>query len=274
MLEYNLVKLFFHMHPEENEDLVDPQRITSPTNTTIMRHSHPNISHSKISDNLTSSPMSSTNQYYTHNDDVAMSDETNVKKDHPTNSKSHSPSKNDDHKACHQHGQTTILNYFRRVDPPTCSAKKSAPENSILSSYFSDPSKPLAEEDFNAMEKKLRIFCQFSTAEDHNALIRNLAREKELKLKIKELLEKRKKGIASQTSDPCWRLLSESEKRLCRSSNLKPKQYISFKTSLIKDHRQKKKKGSALKLPSDGNIDKNVKRRIVDFLTRNNWIKV
>lgn len=288
VLEYNLVKLFFHMHPEENGDLAGSGDTQTTTMTMTKQYQTDNLSHSiiKNSDSALSSPTPSKNDQILPMDEVE-SCATPVTKDQSTNFKNNfsyqTELRSDDHKTGNSPGQNTILNYFRRVDPPNSSTKRSNsstsnssdhPENSILSSYFSDLNKTIAEQDFNTMEKKLRIFCQFSSAEEHNRLIRNLAREKEIKVRIKELMEKRKNGTNNQTSDPCWRLLSESEKRLCRTSNLKAAQYISFKASLIKDYNQKKKKGIAQRLAADGNIDKNVKRRIVDFLTRNNWIKV
>jgi transcriptional adapter 2-beta len=219
VLEYNIVKLFFHMHPEENGDVTPTNNLLS---TTPAKHYHP------VANNMTTI----------------------------------------------ESGQTTILKYFRKVDPPSRRNSSDPSDNSVLSSYFSDLNKTIAERDFNTMEKQLRIFCQFSSAEDHNRLIRNLAREKELKAKIKELQERKRNGTKTSTTDPGWRLLSEGEKKLCKSTNLKPAQYIDFKAALIKDCQQKKKKGAANKPSADSGIDKNVKRRIIDFLTRNNWIKV
>lgn len=265
VLEYNLVKLFFHMHPEENIDQSpsDTQTIASTINSAP-----------KQLDSSLASPLLKPNRN-PPDDDVAMSTSDEPKShSFKSNHQRHGNdlnSKSADSQPCPP--QNTILNYFRKIESKSKTESSEPPDNSALSSYFSDLHKKIDEQDFNTMEKKLRIFCQFSSAEDHNRLIRNLAREKELKVKIKDLLEKHKSGASKQPTDPCWRLLSEGEKRLCRTSNLKPAQYISLKAALIKDHSQKKKKGRA-KPQIYGNIDKNVKRRIVDFLARNNWIKV
>lgn len=259
VLEYNLVKLFFHMHPEENGD-----QATSMIPSTI---SNQDSHHNQLKPTHSLLATSSDHKNQT-NDDVIMS--THDSSQHKTSDFKQNLA------GSQQPGQNTILNYFRKVDPPSRRSSTDPSDNGVLSSYFSDLNKTIAEQDFNSMEKKLRIFCQFSSAEDHNRLIRNLAREKELKIKIKELLEKRKSGVTKQQSaDPCWRLLSEGEKKLCKSTNLKAAQYIAFKTALMKDCQQKKKKGATNRVTTtDANIDKNVKRRIVDFLTRNNWIKV
>lgn len=249
VLEYNLVKLFFHTHPEENDDLNNPQANThtNQTNTTAT---------SFLSNALTAPP---------------------DKNNSATN----------------------------ESDPTTDALSE---PGSILSSYFSNLNKSIAEKDFNNMEEKLRIFCQFNSAREHNQLIKNLAREKELKLRIKELVKLRKNGAKhlnnsnstpsspakslpsikkpppktavlqtdkvpdiikehaappqksppqkkgatskngsptkstrqsnsnsyDQTPLPCWRLLCESEKRLCKSLSLRPSQYISLKTMILK----------------------------------------
>lgn len=312
VLEYNLVKLFFHMHPEESGESNNDTQTNKPPDTI------PQI-HNSISDTAAvpvgaSMPSNRTSQ-------IPSSECNDVKPDLDGQLTPNFKSKNSDSTAPEKNNapsiQNTILNYFRRVEPPSddnSTAKKSsseAPENSILSSYFSDLNKTIAEQDFNTMEKKLRIFCQFSSAEEHHQLIRNLALEKELKVKIKELIKKRKNGYkfhnhtlnnsngtdsetsskqspsinkknptksvqsdpvdepmdvdtegantisptkisqkknnnknestkaimnlhVNQNSEPSWRLLSESEKRLCKSSNLKPSQYISFKAFMIK----------------------------------------
>lgn len=291
VLEYNLVKLFFHMHPEENGVLQD---------TSLQDTNDLNQSQSMIIDtaNLANAmPTNRTGNLASLGEDCKPLIEGRVENKTTT-------FKNESTANGKAQAQNTILNYFRRVDPSDTTTKESSkpPENSILSSYFSDLNKTMAEQDFNTMEKKLRIFCQFSSAEEHNRLIRNLAREKELKVKIKELIKKRKSGLkfhnsihhingndsdvsakqspsnkkssiktsnlddqmevesddtltptkvtqkrnknesnkaimnvhSNQNSEPSWRLLSESEKKLCRSSNLKPSQYISFKAFIIK----------------------------------------
>lgn len=319
VLEYNLVKLFFHMHPEENggESNNDTQ-ITKPPDTI-----QPQIQNSIIDTAVipvSAMPSSRTSQ-------IPSSECKDVKPIIDGQLTPNFKSKNSDSTAPEKNNttppvQNTILNYFRRIEqqiddnstttPTTKKSPPDTPDNSILSSYFSDLNKTIAEQDFNTMEKKLRIFCQFSSAEEHHQLIRNLALEKELKVKIKELIKKRKNGYkfhnhtfnnnlngtdsetsskqspsmnkknpiksvqsnlldepmdvdtegtntlsptkvsqkknnnknestkaimnlhVNQNSEPSWRLLSESEKRLCKSSNLKPSQYISFKAFIIK----------------------------------------
>lgn len=338
VLEYNLVKLFFHMHPEETGDTQN-----SPSyQTDNLPHLNSLNSDTAVPIEKTAFPSSNsgTNQTKMPSEFQRPDSENSNTKPGPTATSKSNPSV-----------LNTILNYFRRVEPPndTTTDRINAPESSALSSYFSNLNKTIAEQDFNTMEKKLRIFCQFSSAEEHNKLIRNLAREKELKLKIKDLIKKRKNGLKTYTSiatpngndsdanckqspstnkknngknlpstnedelmdidtdesstlsptkvtkksngknesskaitnlplnpnnEPSWRLLSESEKRLCKSSNLKPSQYISLKAFIINEHSQKKKKKGATQRLFADDIDKTVKRRIVDFLTRNNWIKV
>lgn len=337
VLEYNLVKLFFHMHPEE---IGDTQNSPSTLLDNDLPHSNTLNSDTAVPPEKAVSPRSNL-ETKLFSESNRPDTENSVSKSGSTATPKNNPSV-----------INTILNYFRRVEPTNPSSKErpNAPETSILSSYFSNLNKTIAEQDFNTMEKKLRIFCQFSFAEEHNKLIRNLAREKELKVKIKDLIKKRKNGLKTFTSvtvsnsdnsdansrqspstnkknsgknalpcnaeepmdvdtdesstlsptkvtnrktngknestkaitnlplnqnnEPSWRLLSESEKRLCKSSNLKPSQYISLKAFIISEHNQKKKKkGAAQRLFAD-DIDKTVKRRIVDFLTRNNWIKV
>lgn len=303
VLEYNLVKLFFHMHPEENSDLQDTQTQkppeTSNTTTASSTATAPIPIHSTSpskNPNPGDSKKPHTESLSKHHTDLAVAN------------------------GAQSTVQNTILNYFRRVEPSNGSTLKNESDekeektsgNSILSSYFSDLNKTMAEQDFNTMEKKLRIFCQFSTAESHNKLIRNIAREKELKVKIRELIKRRKNGMKyhnstsnssitgndsdvtskqspsnkkhsiksvhqedhqeepmdidlddanssslskvnhkgkanknestkaimnqqiNNNSEPSWRLLSESEKKLCKSSNLKPSQYISFKAFILK----------------------------------------
>lgn len=310
-LEYNLVKLFFHLHPEDTNELnvksndIDQAISPNPSyllqSTSDMTHLVEDAAHDALTTRDKTSDGSHSSDAKTPNKDLASRE-----------------------KIAPQH-QTTILNYFRRVEPSekTTSAststntsdgtnrsshKTSTNDNSILSSFFSDLNKSIAEQDFNTMEKKLRIFCQFSTAEEHSTLIRDLAREKELKMQIKDLIRKRKNGCrfhtqspasspihdqtedessnaskrtvvdskksvtgepmevdnptlnhntpskvtqrkssnknneskaimnthSNQNSEPSWRLLSESEKRLCKASKLKPSQYISFKANMIK----------------------------------------
>lgn len=313
VLEYNLVKLFFHMHPEENSDLNEVQLQKPQEDLTDSITATANSS-------ATPTPITAPTTVPFNLD--AISSSRNVT--HTTDSKkphTESPSKHADSTATNGKTQPTILNYFRRVDPINGSSTTKhqleeecgqASGNSILSSYFSDLNKSIAEQDFSTMENKLRIFCQFSTAESHNRLIRNIAREKELKVRIRELTKRRKNGmkfhncaansmttssdsdVASKhspsnkkhstrgahtddneesismdvdfddttsstltktnhksknnrnestkaimnqqtnNSEPSWRLLSESEKKLCKSSNLKPSQYISFKTFILK----------------------------------------
>lgn len=299
VLEYNLVKLFFHMHPEENGNHSETQ--TKPPDNL------PQSTQSMILDTADPANVTPSSRLLSTTDTIDKPTELKASNQHnsSTANEKTNPSV-----------QNTILNYFRRVEPATNGTTKKStapPENSILSSYFSDLNKTMAEQDFNTMEKKLRIFCQFSSADEHNQLIRNLAREKELKVKIKELIKKRKNGFKFHSltsnsvngndsdvsrkqspstnkkspikshlsnrleepmdidtddtntlsptkvtqkrnnnknesnkaimnlhfnqnwnSEPCWRLLSESEKRLCKTSNLKPSRYVSFKAFLIR----------------------------------------
>ena len=268
VLEYNLVKLFFHMHPEENGD--------NDTRSTHINHqSNDNQIESSSLPNTSGAidcPTTSNNSALKNNDPTMGL--TPARKNPPPET----PTSKGTIESPSKPGQNTILNYFRRVETPSRRNSSDPAENSILSSYFSDLNKSMAEQEFNKMEKKLRIFCQFGSADDHNRLIRNLAREREVKAKIKELMEKKKGGSAVSTpskssSDPRWALLSESEKRLCRSSNLRPKDYISLKTAIIKDSTDHNKRKKA-KITAEGNIDKSVRRKIVNLLTKNNWIEV
>lgn len=192
VLEYNLVKLFFHMHSEENGDLHDTNQLKPPNNPPQLP--------SMISD--TTVP---TNNAMPPTRSLTMSECKDIKSSSGGQSDFKSSTNYTESTANEKTNssvQNTILNYFRRVDSSSSTegggaTKNSSdpPENSILSSYFSDLNKTIAEQDFNTMEKRLRIFCQFSSAEEHNRLIRNLAREKELKVKIKELIKKRKNGF-------------------------------------------------------------------------------
>lgn len=167
VLEYNLVKLFFHMHPEENIETQDTATSIPELDT---------ISLNNVQD-ITS-----------RNEQTATPIATSTIKIEPTDI-------------------TTV-----------------------------------SEPDFNSMEKKIRIFCQFSSAEEHNKLIKNLARERELKNQIDEAIKKRKLGQKKNTSSTNgsdgdsdnWRLLDERERKLCRLNNLKPSQYICYKTNIIK----------------------------------------
>lgn len=304
VLEYNLVKLFFHMHSEEYSDLQDTQTKSPESN---QLSSMQNVTSGTA---LPTNAMTPSSQVIESIDcklsQDSQKDFKNSSLHHTTSSASNKPN---------QPVQNTILNYFRRIESTKNENETTNPknttspsDNSILSSYFSDLNKSLAEQDFNSMEKKLRIFCQFSSAEEHNRLIRNLARERELKVKIKELIHRRKSGskFQSPTSksingfdsdsnqsrncpstnkknstkdpsvddqpmevepiesplpakvspkknkhknestksmvnlssdkspEPSWRLLSEGEKRLCKSSNLKPSEYISWKAFIMK----------------------------------------
>lgn len=379
VLEYNLVKLFFHMHPEEcgdpsldNNQLKPPESYTQSapsasktTNTAIQTGLTPTQNR-----NSTSIATTAQSNSITHHKDTSTSTSTKTTSPKPiskNNSTSSNPPDQTNGKDNTQPIQTSILKYFQRVDAANASAKSSTsdqPDNSILSSYFSDLNKSIAEQDFNTMEKKLRIFCQFSSSEDHNRLIRNIAREKELKVKIKDLIRKRKNGqrfhnqvannnssqlsngnesdtnskqspskknptknsISKDVDEPMdvdsddtntatfspskvgsqkktsnnknessnnntnnkpitaylstnsnpeagWRLLNLSEKRFCKSCNLTPSKYMSYKAFLIKEQNQRKKKGASQKLFTD-DIDKTVRRKMVDFLSRKNWIKV
>lgn len=54
--------------------------------------------------------------------------------------------------------------------------------------------KPVREAD-KELQEKMRIFCQFQSAAEHEQLLENLEREKELKARIKELLRYRRNGI-------------------------------------------------------------------------------
>lgn len=315
VLEYNLVKLFFHMHPEENSNTHDSQLKPPPMNNLTQTQSM--ISNTAVPSTATTPTPTMTHAMPSNRILPASNGKTDCKLSTSEGQSSFKSQSTANPKTNSQPIQNTILNYFRRIEPTngttTSTTTTSGPtENSILSSYFSDLNKTIAEQDFNTMEKKLRIFCQFSSAEEHNRLIRDLAREKELKVKIKDLIKKRKNGFKfrnnftsnstngngsdsnskqspstkkspiksilsnnldepmdidtddintlsptkvtqkknniknesttkaimnlhfNQNSEPSWRLLSESEKRLCKSSNLKPSQYISFKAFIIK----------------------------------------
>lgn len=318
VLEYNLVKLFFHMHPEESGESNADTQINKPPDIIQPQIQSSTLDTAAVP--ISAMPSSRTLQ-------IQSSECKDVKPIIDGQLTPNFKSKNSDSTALEKNNttppvQNTILNYFRRIEqaddysttttPTTKKSSPDTPNNSILSSYFSDLNKTIAEQDFNTMEKKLRIFCQFSSAEEHHQLIRNLALEKELKVKIKELIKKRKNGYkfhnhtlnnnlngtdsetsskqspsmnkknptksvqsnlleepmdvdtegtntlsptkvsqkknnnknestkaimnlhVNQNSEPSWRLLSESEKRLCKSSNLKPSQYISFKAFIIK----------------------------------------
>lgn len=302
-LEYNLVKLFFHMHPEESGK-------------------HENETISQYNENPSSSP--------TDRHNIQTDSELTLSLDKKQTCHRLSTVQTEVIKPATSNGscQNSILNYFTKIDPTKkgdsikvesqqqiqqqSSSKQEDKNYSILSSYFKDLNKTFAEKDFTTLEEKLRIFCQFSPAETHNQLIKNLARERELKVRIKELIKRRKKGLKKSTNikttdnvdciedsdasmqlhekyptkispqqdqsmevdddqnsivtptkvnlkknghnntpknqsnkainaipyspdnDSGWRLLTDTERRLCKTLNLKPSQYISFKAFLMK----------------------------------------
>ncbi|KAG9510279.1 Transcriptional adapter 2-beta, partial [Fragariocoptes setiger] len=308
VLEYNLVNIFFQMHPGEDSS-------TDRTSTTDSQIQSGGSTH------VTSRVEASLNS---RNHDTACSSTSDfVFADHLSSDSNHkiiSTNSND-------------------------KKKDQLSSGSLLSSYFDDLEKTRAEEDMNQLEDKLRVFCQFIPAKTYRQLVKNIVGEKELKFKIKELMRLRRNGVTriqgdesatssaktspqpkktsqtqpkitnvalipdevssdtsiqatpnkanpsnkkgnkisskvtrQSTSDlksaslPSWRILSESEKKLCKSMNLKPSQYISLKALILKEHGQKKKKGSPQKYSVE-NVDKAMKKKIVDFLARNNWIK-
>lgn len=188
VLEYNLVKLFFHMHPEEN-----------------------------VETNVFNSIDSNSTKTLEDNDDL---------KSMPTPT------------------PTIITNNINSIIP---NSNNSTPSN--------HNDNTMTDQDFNSTEKKIRIFCQFSSVEEHNTLIRNLARERELKHKIEEAIKKRKLGHKTNTrvnngsesdSDASWRLLSECERKLCKSNNLKPSEYINYKANIMKVSDVKKRKATKI----------------------------
>lgn len=392
VLEYNLVKLFFHMHPEENGDTDhpnEPQITSNHLNTTSNEQlnllpqrqqqqqlikqctlTETALKQSTVTASNPSNANSQSSSSTKHDGPDELPSQQSQTRDfkhslassYQSKSTYPSPDKSTSGKVSPTKVQNTILNYFQRIEPVSTSVtagdsgtkddneanedkpdtrndssianasdptgnlaliSESAeeinpsdqPGKSILSSYFSDLNKSMAEQDFNSMEKKLRIFCQFGSVEEHNQLISNLALEKELKVRIKELIKKRRNGIKyhqcnqangseqeTTTTKPSpsskkakvshsndcrnidepmevdntsinqmptkvnqkkqnngtnlgdgnqisknesrkptanldfkqgWRLLSESEKRLCNFHNLKPSSYMSYKAYLL-----------------------------------------
>jgi len=73
------------------------------------------------------------------------------------------------------------------------------------------------------------------------------------------------------TSLPGCRLLSNQEKKLCASARLRPTQYVTFKTLILKDYAQKRKGSTPVKSTLE-NIDRSLRRRIVNFMIRSGWI--
>ncbi|RWS27621.1 transcriptional adapter 2-beta-like protein [Leptotrombidium deliense] len=92
-------------------------------------------------------------------------------------------------------------------------------------------------------------------------------------------------SFTKQKSDPSYfpsRLLSEREKKLCTSLKLKPSQYITLKTLILKsfidlcplqDCYDKRRKGLAFK-SSVENIDKLLRRKVQSFMAKSGWIRI
>lgn len=57
------------------------------------------------------------------------------------------------------------------------------------------PKKRPHRDDDRELQERMRVFCQFQSAADHEKLFENLEREKELKSRIKELMRYRRNGI-------------------------------------------------------------------------------
>jgi len=73
------------------------------------------------------------------------------------------------------------------------------------------------------------------------------------------------------SSLPGCRLLSDREKKLCTSMRLRPSQYITLKTLILKDHSQKRR-GTTSGKSSLENIDKSLRRKIFNFMVKSGWI--
>ncbi|XP_029640641.1 transcriptional adapter 2-beta-like [Octopus sinensis] len=75
------------------------------------------------------------------------------------------------------------------------------------------------------------------------------------------------------SSLPNYEQLSNSEKRLCSSLRLTPSNYITIKTSIIRESLQRQH-GYPVKIRYPSYLDKTHRRKIINFLTNNGWICV
>lgn len=66
-------------------------------------------------------------------------------------------------------------------------------------------------------------------------------------------------------------LLSERERKLCSSMGLKPANYATIKTCIIKDYLQRRQ-GINVKIRYPTHLDKTYRRRILNFLNENGWL--
>ncbi|CAD5113781.1 DgyrCDS2949 [Dimorphilus gyrociliatus] len=66
-------------------------------------------------------------------------------------------------------------------------------------------------------------------------------------------------------------ILSDSEKKLCNSIDMKPNTYLTIKTCIIKDYLQRRQ-GLPVKMRYPSHLDKAHRRKILTFLTHNGWI--
>nr|XP_005911849.1 PREDICTED: LOW QUALITY PROTEIN: transcriptional adapter 2-beta [Bos mutus] len=130
---------------------------------------------------------------------------------------------------------------------------------------------------------KLRPLYQFMSCKEFDDLFENMHKEKMLRAKIRELQRYRRNGITKMEESAEYEAARHKrEKRkenkaaaaaavLCSSLNLSPARYVTVKTIIIKDHRQKRQGiPSKSRLPSY--LDKVLKKRILNFLTESGWI--
>ncbi|XP_067129545.1 transcriptional adapter 2-beta-like [Centruroides vittatus] len=80
--------------------------------------------------------------------------------------------------------------------------KKIAREFGLVNQFFSSSNKQKSQnprkksfKDERELQERMQVFCRFQTAYEHEQLFRDLQREKELRLKIKELFKYRKTGL-------------------------------------------------------------------------------
>ncbi|XP_023212956.1 transcriptional adapter 2-beta-like [Centruroides sculpturatus] len=80
--------------------------------------------------------------------------------------------------------------------------KKIAREFGLVNQFFSSSNKQKSQnprkksfKDERELQERMQVFCRFQTAYEHEQLFRDLQREKELHLKIKELFKYRKNGL-------------------------------------------------------------------------------
>ncbi|KAK2165871.1 hypothetical protein NP493_1345g00017 [Ridgeia piscesae] len=70
---------------------------------------------------------------------------------------------------------------------------------------------------------------------------------------------------------PSSALLSEREKKLCHSIAMKPSNYITIKTCIVRDYLHRRQ-GIPVKIRFPNHLDKTHRRKILGFLSENGWI--